>query len=123
MITRGIKHEVDNWINHMTSQYCPYNEGAVQLAMRPVQFWEVVFPKESLPKVLKTINWQGKHRDELDWKANFLRKRMKLKQLPKLDLAAVQPWLVPGQYAACIPIGIKEDALWEEGPLVGKEQL
>jgi len=65
LITRGIKHDVDRFVKEMTSKYLPYTwrdpktkkleKGVVQVAMRPVQFWEVVFPKEHRDVILNTL--------------------------------------------------------------------
>lgn len=132
MITRGIKNEVDRWVEHMSSQYFSYGTGQVQLSMRPIQFWEVVFPKESLNEVLKLINWPGKHREDLRWKMEFIRKRLKLDPIPPIDISKVQyswPRVIPGQFVAPIPIGLKKDGTWPlkqdipDHPMKGMEQL
>lgn len=139
MMTRGIHNEVERWREHMSSQYFRYGAGFVQLAMRPIQFWEVVFPKEALPQVLKLINWPGKHREDLRWKIEFLRKRLKLDPIPEIDINTVQyDWpriiadknmISPQSFVAPIPIGLKEDGQWPDKqeppdhPMKGMEQL
>ena len=68
MITRGIKHDVDRFITEMAAKYLPHRvrlnpndkkekikDVNVQLAVRPVQFWEIVFPETSKEIVLNTL--------------------------------------------------------------------
>ncbi len=60
-ITRGIKHDVDRFINELSCQYLPYmhkmnakgelvdkplEKGALQVRVCPLQLWDVSFPKE-----------------------------------------------------------------------------
>lgn len=58
-ITRGIKHAVDRWIKELSSQYLPFKwngqNQAIQIAVRPIQLWEVVFPEEHRDLMLNSI--------------------------------------------------------------------
>ena len=69
--TRGIKQDVDRWVKNMESQHFPHKvrknvhdtkepitDVHVQLSMRPVQFWEIVFPESSRDVILNTL-WRG----------------------------------------------------------------
>lgn len=60
--TRGQKNLVDNYINDLQAQYYPYKMDPhntqpmqLQLGVRPLQFWEITFPREELNNVLATI--------------------------------------------------------------------
>ena len=64
ILTRGQKEKVDAWIRDLQAQYFPYKTSphaesppaALQLGVRPVQFWEIAFPKECLPEVMALLN-------------------------------------------------------------------
>ena len=63
ILTRGIKRQVDKFQQDMAAQWCKHKwkegdkivEGHVELGMRPLQLWEIVFPKASLPDVLANL--------------------------------------------------------------------
>jgi hypothetical protein len=94
MLTRGIKPRVDRMINDLLSRYYPLDnvpnpitkqreKVITQLAVRPIQLWEVVFPETALDEVLSLIgpyNWNPKHNTQLA----FLRKMLGkgIKKLP-----------------------------------------
>lgn len=122
MVTRGIKHCVDRFVNDMSAQYFPINyrgdpNGWVQLAMRPVQLWEVVFPKPSLQTVLRTI-WendeQATTRSELKWPFKAFKKVMKLKSIPPID-TKVPKRIVFKDTMATYPIGLRDDNYQDDG--------
>ena len=119
--TRGIKHDVDRFVNDMQAQYLrdptrDTKEGPawIQLAMRPIQLWEIVFPKESLQLVLKTI-WRddedaGSRRKTFgSLKTAMLRKALRAKPIPKLDPKELRRIVYNPSTVSCYPIGIKED--------------
>lgn len=58
-MTRGIKHDVDRFITELQGKYMPYDfngeKTLVQLAVRPIQLWELVFPEPTLNTVCKTL--------------------------------------------------------------------
>jgi hypothetical protein len=67
MVSRGIKHDVDRMITQLQGKYLPFEmddkskKMAVQLAVRPIQLWELVFPEPSLQTILNTLapmNWK-----------------------------------------------------------------
>ena len=128
-MTRGIKKEVDDYVNTMSGQLLPYpipgKPGMnVQLAMRPIQLWEVVFPKEQLGRVLGACKWDGKGRKDMQLHLAALRKILKAKKIPEMDLSKIPPLLVYNQNVAIYPIGIKEDKIKRKGMLYeGAEDL
>ena len=98
IIPRGIKHEVDRFINDLQAQYFPYKavgkmrkdlersmgkklkEGevlGVQLAVRPIIPYELVFPEESLKEVLSTIWPDEEYPKSANWKIDQLKKIMR----------------------------------------------
>jgi len=121
MITRGIKHDVDRYISDLQAQYFPFpniqgpgTSGFVQLGIRPVQLWEVVFPKESKEEVIKTLS-TGPPVD--DWRKKYfdlLRISMGLTKLPEVDLTGPMRILYKNNVAAYL-LGTKEDKSFE-GP-------
>ena len=114
-MTRGIKHDVDRFINDLQAQYFSYpthdknNSYNVQLAVRPVQFWELVFPKEHLQEVQKMI-WvkNPEERNELKYAMKVLRKILKAKKAPEFDENTPQR-LLYNFNVAIYPVGIRED--------------
>ena len=131
-ITRGIKHEVDRFINDMQAQYYrainprvakalgvdPTIPVWTQFAMRPVQLWEMVFPAEHLNEVLATVTTGER---DLTTKQNALfagfRKMLGAKKIPKIegDLTKMPQRIVYKQNMECHLIGIKEDSVQEDG--------
>ena len=66
LITRGIKHEVERWANDLSGKYLPtlwkdpldpnkISKQLIQVAVRPIQLWEVVFPEEYKDLMLSTL--------------------------------------------------------------------
>lgn len=91
MMTRGIKHEVDRFISDLQAQYFKYkfipNDKrlqVVQLAVRPIQLWELVFPQESLNTVIATIRTQDYGYIDDKWMA-VLRRMLKVKKIPPIS--------------------------------------
>ena len=91
----------------------------VQGVLRPIQFFEYVFPKECLPEVLAMMKIHNaadlKLRPEVAGPAWFVRKLMKLKPVPVIpEIQGKNPqdittkW-VPTNAVATYPIGIRED--------------
>lgn len=68
-ITKGIKNEVDQFITELQGKYLPFQwreketdpfiNANVQLSVRPIQLWEVGFPKEHYDVVATTILGEG----------------------------------------------------------------
>jgi len=61
VILRGIKDRQDRYVNDLLARYYHYDwqkgqdKGAVQLAVRPIQLYELVFPEQAYEDVYKTI--------------------------------------------------------------------
>ena len=95
-MTRGILSQVEEWKHLMLAQRFPFKQKnvktgeervtAVQGALRPIQFWEYVFPEESLTDVLGGLQIRGPiERPELKTIGWALRKTLKLDKIPILD--------------------------------------
>ena len=125
MVTRGIKHESDRFINDLQAQYFPYaKDKVVQLGVKPMQLWELVLPEDSLPTLLKTLGWEGQTaQPSFSNVWTLLRKALKAKKIPKMDLKKVPGRIVYRNNIGIYPIGIKEDKLWDDGELKGYEML
>jgi len=132
---RGIKHERDLFVSMIQGQMCQWkrknlktNEEeitGVQLSLRPLELFEVVFPEECLPDVLKTLGLNksnkfdganaGKKKTEkfLQNKSRFLRKIMGLKEIPQVESDPKNPKIFPGfvnlRGISIHPIGLKHD--------------
>lgn len=125
LMTRGIKHCVDWFIRDLQAQYFPYGEPGnyVQLSVRPVQLWEVVFPKEAFNEVCGTILNSTENRKDIGLPMAALRKALGAKKLPKLDFTKLPKRLIYKDFVATYPIGYRPDAIWKDGKLKGFEQL
>ena len=137
LLTRGIQRQVTEWANLMQAQRFPWkrknlNTGKeealiVQGALRPIQFWEYIFPEECLTDVLGGMEIKGPiTRPEIKSMSWFLRKMLKLKPIPKQENITVtgyrpfgdldgQPMpttpvhIMTAEGVAVYPIGIKDD--------------
>ena len=118
LLTRGIKHDVDRFINDLQAQYFPmdYNGSPIfaQLGVRPVQLLEIIFPKEHLQCVMNTL-WDGaiSARHEFKMPLSILRRTLKLKKIPELDTTVLKR-IVYKTNVGIHPIGIKEDEVKHE---------
>ena len=141
-LSRGIKHQRDQWVTHMQSQFWTWERTNlktkkkettfIQGSLRPIEMWEYVFPEEHLENVLK--NMHVLHPDvECHKGANFkqqalltiLRKALGAEKLPdfKDSMSRDRVMSVPGM--AIHPIGIKKDerkSVEEKGGEWGYEQ-
>lgn len=127
--SRGIWHETLNWVNDLSAQYLPYEFNGtthVQLAMRPIMLWEIVFPKEHLGTVCRTLwtdNLTGKMKQPHDdnWKIGLgtsaFRKILGASPIPEIGKG--DRFLIRNANIACLPIGIKDDGTKP----TGEEQL
>ena len=131
---RGIKHEVDRFINELATRYVAMNiynfetkkleRKMVQLRLSPMQFYDLSFPKEHYDAVMNTIYGTGKGKGidgRLDWIVKLIRKVIGLKPMPewKKDyrLAMEDP-----QHTEIIGLGVREDYwITEEGKHVNEK--
>lgn len=129
MMTRGIKHEVDRFINELSAKYLPpsmitpdVDSGEKkdmyysQLQIRPIQLWEVVFPKEHLDIVLTTIFpggdlMQHKKHAKFVW---GIRKILGAKAIPK-EWDNNTKMMVHRAGLETVGIGLKDDYTREDG--------
>lgn len=109
VVMRGHKMWMDQFVNELQSQYLPYRYekgkiGMVQLAVRPIQLFDVVFPEEHLEKVLGMLQPYDSKNTKF---AFFLRKLMKLLPIPKKRYP--RPINIFGQHVDVTGVGIKKD--------------
>lgn len=116
---RGIKHNVDRFIQDLQSQYFPYTttdpkgkevNHMVQLAVRPIQLYEIGFPEPCLQDVMKMI-WDTPIPKFSIGQESILtttRRILGASKLPKQDLTVPQR-LIFKQDLGIYPIGIKKD--------------
>ena len=138
LMTRGIIGQMEEWTALLRAQRFPWKIKDLKKekeelkmvggALRPIQFWEYVFPKESLNDVLGAMNIKGeKLRPEVNAPVWMLRKMLKLEPIPKpekevpvtgyrpkgelnkgiMPAIAVHDLRVDG--VAVYPVGIKHD--------------
>lgn len=95
IITRGIKHNVDQMITQLQGKYLPQRfqdpkdgkikEGFVQVGVRPIQLWEIVFPEESADLMINTLcNGNSVVNDNHKKAAFALRKMLGAKKIPEV---------------------------------------
>jgi len=126
--------EADQFITELQGKYLPFmyrDEGDdklvlhnVQVAVRPIQLWEVAFPEEHKDLVLTTILGKdkgiGQHRkhDKIRW---AIRKALGVQDIPDYKTDKIMPLRRAG--VETIGIGVKED-YWinKDGKHVTKEE-
>lgn len=70
LITRGVKHDVDRFVNELSAKYLPTKwfkqkkngqpgkktaNYHMQVGVRPIQIWEIAYPEQHRDMVLNTI--------------------------------------------------------------------
>lgn len=141
-MTRGIKAQVDRWVEECSKTYWAYGpaDTQVQLAMRPIQLWEIVFPKAHLQSVLATIG--GSNIDSQNFSKRMiglgLRQMLGADKMPEFDLKGTPikvqvskdvsgaEIVTPAVNPFCVGIdwiGTREETIWSEGQFKGYEQL
>ena len=116
--TQGIKPYVDSMMNDLQAQFFPWPmtdaktggdipNQVVQGALRPIQLWMYVFPKESMDEVLNTFGIKP-YKGEFNVKAALLRKALNAKKMP-IPNPDVPGRLIRTAGVTVIPIGIRED--------------
>jgi len=123
MLTRGMKNHVDQFITELQGKYLPFKfegkDSVVQLSVRPIQLWEVVFPKEHKDLILTTclggkegmkgITNKRRHRPFVA----MIRKALGIQKLPDYDDTQTLP--ITRQHMELVGIGIKEDRDLDDG--------
>ena len=122
-VTRGIKHLSDEFIKRLSCTMLPMKifkgdikgidkDGTypVQVAVRPIQLYEVVYPKEHQDMILNTILEGGKGTSNikrLQKYVNMFRKFLGVKPIPEYDKTNKLP--IPKPDIDVTAIGVKED--------------
>lgn len=116
VIARGIRTRLQEWENDVLAQYLPYKydankpKGEVQLSLRPIQLYEVVFPEEHYDKVLSALQPYDERAGAL---ARVLRKILRLapvkKGIPASQFKRRHPWV------SIIGVGAKKDKRDKDG--------
>jgi len=128
LIARGSKDRLDRWVNDCLARYYPIKTGFIgddgkkqgtptdqfklQLSMRPIQLYEVVFPKDSLNDVVAALQPYGGYGIKRGW-LNALRKLLKLKPIPQ---GIPRTFDLNREFVDICGIGIKEDKMKENNP-------
>ena len=135
LATKGIKKDVDDFINQLTGKWLPFKwrvkkedkmeDTFIQLSVRPIQLWEIGFPKDQKDIICTTILGMdgGKIRGNDGVKPteykffNWLTKKMStlfgLKPIGDYNTSQVLP-LHRGAVAV-IGLGLKDDYMMETG--------
>ena len=121
--TRGIQHAVDLWHTQMQGVWLPFKRTNldtkqeentnVQMALRPIQLWEAVFPHDCLDIVLNSLEIKPKGITEptaLNKYAWLMRKGLGLKPIPD-EIKPSLTFPVFHQHIHFFPIGIKDDII------------
>jgi len=115
VIARGIKGELERWQNDLLAKYFPYKAKTasggvvnthIQLSVRPIQLFDIVYPKEVHKEVLRMV-----HPYEKNKLAGWLRRLMKLDPVKfKVDkFPPGHPMAIHAPYVGVIAIGTKDD--------------
>ena len=124
-ISRGIKNKVDEMVNDLQAQHFQQESAdqktglkrisAVQGALRPIQLWEYVFPKESLDVVLKTLalprDYSKGHPYHGFKPHEFaFRKLLGAKPIP-IPNEKILPRIIRKEHVSIMGIGIRDDEI------------
>lgn len=122
--TRGIKHEVDEFIKQLSCQYLPFEYepgkmGTLQIRLCPIQLWHVSFPAPFKDAMLTTLFGKEKgktmNRRHSKW-ATLIRKIFGIAKIPEYNTEKMLP--PQPKHIEMIGIGLMEDDYVE-----GKEQI
>jgi len=113
MLTRGVKFWIDKFINDLGALALPWKykgeDSYIQVAVRPIQLWEVVFPKEHYDQVMNTI-FDGMNVTQHKKHQKFvyaLRKVLGVKKVK--EYKTDKKYFINRQHLETVPIGIKDD--------------
>ena len=118
-ITRGVKQHVDHMITQMQGKVCPMKVDGldmfVELSVRPIQLWELVFPETELGCILGSLSGKGKGAQKLpSYKRDILRLALGIDKVPEVEIPiGLHP--ISHQNVAIEFIGIKKDVRDERG--------
>jgi hypothetical protein len=120
ILCRGVKHDLDRFISELSAKYLPFKykgaDSVVQVGVRPIQLYEVVFPKEHLSSMVKSLGGLEVQQSEhfLFKYFKWFRKILHIEPVGDIDVNAP---IIP-LYRANIDIiklGIKQDKDFEDG--------
>ena len=123
-MTRGIKHEVDRFVEGLSNQYLPYDfidpkdkkmkKGSLQVRLSPIQLWDVSFPEPHRDAMLTTLFGAGKKKKGIainkrhnKWAA-LIRKILGVKKIPQ-DYKTDKLLPTPPKHTEIVAIGMKDD--------------
>lgn len=123
LLTRGIKHDVDRWVNEMSAQYmhwvkthngqkAPFN---LQLSMRPIQLWEIVVPQNYMQVLLNTCQPESPDKWQFKPVMAALRKTLGAEKIPEWDKNGQKFPVFSKTNVATYAVGIKEDEFDKDG--------
>jgi hypothetical protein len=121
VIARGQRDRLERWVNDLLARYYPYNMDnktknvKVQLAVRPIQLYEIVFPEEHYEAVVSAIQPYGGYNFNKGIFAhlrNILTKMLRLepiKQDVKADILDRHNTPLYRDFVDVAGIGVKKD--------------
>jgi len=137
--TRGIQQVIDMWHTGMQGTWFPWKRKnlktgqdeftSIQLSLRPIQFWDIVFPAEHLDSVLNSLGIKAGGKTEptiLNAYTGIMRKMFGLKPIPD-EIKPAPTFPVFKEHINFIPVGIKEDkiedCIFPDGACYHQERL
>ena len=132
IITRGIIHDAERFVKELSSKYMLFPRHttdisgakiikpcALQVSVRPIQLFEIVFPKEQLSCMVNTLGGAKALEGQesvgyLKKYAKWFRKLMHLNPIENID-ATVMPLPVYRDNVEIIALGTKPDKEFEDG--------
>jgi hypothetical protein len=119
-MTRGIKNQVDQFITELQGKYFPFQwrnpetkelmMTNLQVSVRPIQLWEIVYPEEFNDIMLTTILADGKGETQHKRHNKFifaLRKILGVQPIPEYQKNQALP--INKAHVEMIGIGVKKD--------------
>ena len=121
ILTRGQKDKVDNMISDLQAQYFPYKTNPhtppqpLQLGVRPIQLYELAFPKESMNTVIAMLQPIDRFKvKDSRWSMKILgfilkfKKLLGLQPIPEVPKDTPFP-IIRRQWVDIKGVGIKDD--------------
>ena len=117
VFAKGIKDHQDRWVNDLLAQYLPYNNPKMpqrsggyiaQLAVRPVQLYEIGFPEDQLDTVLRIVRPEGYKNTIMEKAIHLIGKLLGLLPIPKFT-ADDGVFRVRNEAVGVIGVGLKKD--------------
>ena len=122
--SRAMLNRTMDWANDINGMEVTYGAKCdTQVKCNPIMLWDIIFPKEHLPRMVKTIC--GEHGKWINPPmAPVFRRALGAKPIPKMDLKNTKAFLIKKDFVSTYPIGIKHDKDWPDThEMRGYEQL